>query len=375
MKQIVRIVVPSTLASFVGFAVHRFFADRLPAWVSQQMEGVQIKMPPYGPEVVVPATLSSLESGVAFVVAYALLRRATPTLGVLVRALLLAGLCLGMQGAMLRMPLMQLVVGNPVWVTVVQHAAIWLPFLLESLAVALAYEAILRMGPDRSIERTASGERRKLPPLSIVRAAPEPHHLMSTIRRHMQPLGAHLPAVRRGTAVRLLQESDVERFHAYRSDAELATYQGWSPMSLPSARRFIEEMASVSELRRGDWVQLGIADAATDVLVGDVGLYLEPDESSVEIGFTLDREAQGSGHATRGVEASLSLVFAVTAAKVVRAVTDARNAKSIRVLERVGFARSHTRQAVFKGETCTEWVYVYNRENATPTNGDVPRIP
>jgi RimJ/RimL family protein N-acetyltransferase len=182
--------------------------------------------------------------------------------------------------------------------------------------------------------------------------------------RQMQPLGALLPAVIRGTAVRLLQERDVERFHAYRSDAALATYQGWSPMNIRSARRFIEEMASVSGLRRADWVQLGIAEAATDVLVGDVGLYLEPDESTVEIGFTLDREAQGTGHATRGVQASLSLVFAATAANVVRAVTDARNAKSIRVLERVGFARSHARQAVFKGEPCTELVYVCNRPDA-----------
>ena len=182
--------------------------------------------------------------------------------------------------------------------------------------------------------------------------------------RQMQPLGALLPAVIRGTAVRLLQERDVERFHAYRSDAGLATYQGWSPMNIQSARRFIEEMASVSGLRRADWVQLGIAEAATDVLVGDVGLYLEPDESTVEIGFTLDREAQGTGHATRGVQATLSLVFAATAANVVRAVTDARNAKSIRVLERVGFARSHARQAVFKGEPCTELVYVYNRPDA-----------
>jgi [ribosomal protein S5]-alanine N-acetyltransferase len=177
----------------------------------------------------------------------------------------------------------------------------------------------------------------------------------------MQALGALLPAVLQGTAVRLLQESDVERFHAYRSDAGLATYQGWSPMSVRGAQRFIEEMASVSELRCADWVQLGIADATTDALVGDVGLYLEPDGSTVEIGFTLHRDAQGRGHATRAVQASLSLVFAATAAKVVRAVTDARNAKSIRALERAGFARSHTQQTVFKGEPCTELVYVCNR--------------
>jgi len=177
----------------------------------------------------------------------------------------------------------------------------------------------------------------------------------------MQPLRALLPAVVQDTAVRLLHTGDVPRFHEYRSDAGLATYQGWSPMSLGAAREFIEEMASVRELRRGGWVQLGIADVISDALVGDIGFYLESDASIAEIGFTLHRSAQGMGHATRAVQASLSLVFAASTANVVRAVTDARNEASIRVLERVGFGRSRAHQAVFKGEPCTESVYVYNR--------------
>ena len=180
----------------------------------------------------------------------------------------------------------------------------------------------------------------------------------------MQPLGAFLPAVVQSTTVRTLRASDVERFHAYRSDAGLAIYQGWSPMSIDAAREFIEEMASVSELRRGDWVQLGVADVGTDVLLGDVGLYLDSDESTAEIGFTLHRSAHGLGHATRAVRASMALVFAASAANVVRAVTDARNVGSIGVLERVGFGRSEVRQAVFKGEPCTELVYVHNRPDA-----------
>ena len=131
-------------------------------------------------------------------------------------------------------------------------------------------------------------------------------------------------------------------------------------MSIAAAREFIEEMASVSELRRGSWVQLGIAEVTTNALLGDIGLYLAPDELTAEIGFTLRRDSQGVGHATRAVQASLSLAFAASPAKVVRAVTDARNARSIRVLERTGFARSCVRQTVFKGEPCTEVVYVYN---------------
>jgi ribosomal-protein-alanine N-acetyltransferase len=180
----------------------------------------------------------------------------------------------------------------------------------------------------------------------------------------MQSLDPLLPVVVQRTAVRRLRTSDVERFHAYRSDAGLAIYQGWSPMSLEGAYQFVAEMAAVQALRCGDWVQLAIADVDTDVLLGDVGLYVEADGSIAEIGFTLNRAAQGFGHPTRAVQASLSLVFAASSADVVRGITDSRNGKSIRVLERVGFSRSHARQAVFKGEPCTELVYLYDRPDA-----------
>ena len=40
------------------------------------------------------------------------------------------------------------------------------------------------------------------------------------------------------------------------------------------------------------------------------------------------------------------------------ATTDSRNDASIRLLERSGFKRQETRDAVFRGEPCTEHVYV-----------------
>ncbi len=180
----------------------------------------------------------------------------------------------------------------------------------------------------------------------------------------MHSLLTLLPGHAEGTTIRRLQASDLERFHAYRSDAGLAKYQGWSPMSLEVASGFINEMESVSELRRGKWVQLGVVDSQSNALIGDLGLYLEHDESAAEVGFTVCRMAQGLGHATRAVRFSLSLVFQTTAAEHVRAVTDSRNISSIRVLERANFRRSATQQALFKGEPCTEFVYVCRRTDA-----------
>ncbi len=140
MRKYIQPTVAAVAASVVGFTVHKAFADRPPAWVSAQMGSTQIKLPPYGPEIVVPATLTSLELGVAYLAAYLLVRRATPDRSVFLRALLVAALCLALHGSLLRMPLMQLLVGNPVWVTVVQHAGTWAPVVAASLVVAYAYE-------------------------------------------------------------------------------------------------------------------------------------------------------------------------------------------------------------------------------------------
>ena len=177
----------------------------------------------------------------------------------------------------------------------------------------------------------------------------------------MHSLKALLPAVQHNTVIRALRAADLARFHDYRSDADLARYQGWSPMSLEAARAFIDEMASTSALQRGNWVQLAIADPISDEILGDVGLYLEHDQSASEIGFTLCRAAQGKGHATRAVSLSLSILFAASSVPFVQAVTDARNLSSVRVLERTGFTHTSVRQTVFKGEPCTELIYVCRR--------------
>ncbi len=109
----------------------------------------------------------------------------------------------------------------------------------------------------------------------------------------MHRLGSLLPVATEGTVLRRFQKSDLERFHAYRSDPQLAIYQGWSPMSLQEAKQFVEDMTNVDGLRAGDWIQLAIAEASSSSLIGDIGLFLEADGSTAEVGFTLCREAHG----------------------------------------------------------------------------------
>jgi aminoglycoside 6'-N-acetyltransferase len=177
-------------------------------------------------------------------------------------------------------------------------------------------------------------------------------------------LANRLPVRDGPTVVRVLRRSDLDRFQCYRSDEALARYQAWTPMTVDQARAFLEAAAGVVDPVAGDWIQLGIAEAASDLLIGDLGLFLDGDGRTAEIGFTLNRDEQGRGHATRAVLIAVGLVFAATASTGIRAVTDARNLASIGVLERAGFRFASQQQAVFKGEPCIEFVYRRGRIRA-----------
>jgi len=167
-----------------------------------------------------------------------------------------------------------------------------------------------------------------------------------------------LPRLGERIALRRLAPSDLEAFQRYRSDARLARYQGWTPMSNIEAEAFIAQMRAAPLFSPGAWRQLAIADRATDDLIGDVGLFTAPDHSHVEIGFTLAAERHGSGLATEAVRQAIALVFSSTRIERVVATTDARNAPSIHLLQRLGFVQTETRRSLFKGEWCDEQSFV-----------------
>jgi RimJ/RimL family protein N-acetyltransferase len=175
------------------------------------------------------------------------------------------------------------------------------------------------------------------------------------------PTESLLPSRFDGGCLRRLHRSDLGAFRAYRSIPELGRYQGWSPMSETQALAFLSEMEATPLFQAGQWVQLGIADSRTEILLGDIGLRLSEDSQTGEVGFTLAPSAQGRGVATAAVRAALQLLFTATPVSSVLGITDARNTRSIRLLERLGFECHETRKAVFRGEECIEQVHVLPR--------------
>jgi aminoglycoside 6'-N-acetyltransferase len=170
-----------------------------------------------------------------------------------------------------------------------------------------------------------------------------------------------LPRLGNGFMLRRLAMDDLAEFQAYRRDPEIGRYQGWSPMSDEDAAAFLVEMSAAALLRPGTWTQIGIAEPKTRRLVGDIGLFLGQDGRQAEVGFTLARHAQGRGVATAAVREAIRLVFAASTVDRVLCITDARNHASVRLLERVGMRRTETRNALFRGEQCVEYVYMLAR--------------
>lgn len=175
------------------------------------------------------------------------------------------------------------------------------------------------------------------------------------------PLPAVLPRVGDRVVLRRLCAADLPAFQAYRHDAAVGRYQGWTPQSEPAALAFIEQMADAPLFPAGAWVQIGIADRASDVLIGDIGVCVAADGTTAEIGFSLSTPAQGRGLGTEAVKEAIRLLFQQTPVAEVIGVTDARNVPSIRLLERVGLRRISSQDSIFRGEPCVEHTYAIGR--------------
>jgi aminoglycoside 6'-N-acetyltransferase len=174
-----------------------------------------------------------------------------------------------------------------------------------------------------------------------------------------------LPIATARTTLRRLCTDDLRDFQAYRTDPAVARYQGWAPMSGAQALAFLARMRRVPLFVPGQWSQIGIVWQEANEpgpLIGDIGVGIDGDDvTCAQIGFSLHVHWQGRGLAAEAVEAACALLFEHAGARRIEGITDARNAASIRLLERLGFVRACTEDAMFRGEPCREHHYLRER--------------
>jgi RimJ/RimL family protein N-acetyltransferase len=168
--------------------------------------------------------------------------------------------------------------------------------------------------------------------------------------------------------LRRFRPDDLPVLLAYRNDAGLARFQGWRlPMSEAEGREFIAANAVAPVFEPGGGLQIALALAASDELVGDLylGAYYS-DGRQATLGYTLARPHHGRGYASEAVAGLLGLAFGQLGLHRVSATVDPRNAPSIALLERVGMRREgHFVQAYYDAaqeEWSDEYWYALLRE-------------
>jgi RimJ/RimL family protein N-acetyltransferase len=161
--------------------------------------------------------------------------------------------------------------------------------------------------------------------------------------------------------LRPFTKEDANVFSTYRSDPQVARYQGWNaPFSLEEAEAFIHTMQTTKPGAPGEWFQVAITLKENGQLIGDCAFcVLEEDERQAEMGFTLSRAFQGKGLMTEAVHSLLSYLFDHLNLHRVRAVCDVENTASSRLLERIGMRKEGTfiENIWFKGHWGSEHTY------------------
>jgi RimJ/RimL family protein N-acetyltransferase len=179
--------------------------------------------------------------------------------------------------------------------------------------------------------------------------------------------------------LRPFRDADLEPFAAYRSDPQVARYQGWdAPYSVEQAAAFIDEMKRKQPAVRGEWYQLAIELKAGAELIGDCAFHLlAEDARQAEFGITLARRQQSHGYATEAATRLLDYLFRDLELHRVRAICDVDNPASARLLERLHMRREgHFLENVwFKGRWGSEYVYALLRREWLQLPGNDERRP
>lgn len=164
--------------------------------------------------------------------------------------------------------------------------------------------------------------------------------------------------------IRNLKTSDLDEFHSYRSNPEVAKYQGFDVMSIVQAEEFINEQLDKKFGNPGEWVQFGIESKKTGKIIGDCAIRLQQnDERIAEIGITISHFHQKMGYAKEVLLGILEFLFNKKNIHRVVEIVDAENIASINLLKSTGFRlEGHFIDNIFfKGKWGSEFQYAMLR--------------
>lgn len=160
--------------------------------------------------------------------------------------------------------------------------------------------------------------------------------------------------------VRQLVISDLKDFHVYRSNPDVTKYQGFDVMDEAQSAEFINENASKFYGIPGEWVQYGIENIETGLLIGDCAIKLDTyDERIAEIGITITPLEQRKGFAKEVLTGIVKFLFETKKLHRIVEIVDVENMASINLLKSVGFKQEghFIENIFFKGKWGSEFQF------------------
>jgi RimJ/RimL family protein N-acetyltransferase len=159
-----------------------------------------------------------------------------------------------------------------------------------------------------------------------------------------------------GIRLRRMRPDDAPALAESRSDPTTAQFQSWeTPFSLDKATEVIASMNDIDVPQPGRWMNVAIADAATDIYLGDSGLRLSDNGRSAELGYILSPAARGRGIATAAASAIIEWLFEDPQRTRILADLHPDNVASARVVERLGFIyEGCSRQSYWVGDVVSD---------------------
>lgn len=149
------------------------------------------------------------------------------------------------------------------------------------------------------------------------------------------------PVLTERLSLRPLDAGDVDALVTYRGRPDVCRYLPFAPMT-PAvvAERLRGDLGRTEITAEGQSLTLGVRVRGSDVLIGDVVLFLHSEaEARGELGYVFHPDAGGLGYATEACAAVLGLAFDDLGLALVTARLDARNTASARLLRRLGMHR------------------------------------
>jgi len=157
--------------------------------------------------------------------------------------------------------------------------------------------------------------------------------------------------------LRPLQTKDLPAIFSYRNDKQVAQYQSWTEVTQFELSSLIEEQATLSLGKPGEWVMFGIALKLTDELIGDCALCINTeDPRQLELGITLARQAQGKGYAKEAIDAIVTYIFKHSTIERVVMITNLANERCLKLLKNLQLKQTEDAMG-FKGARADRNLY------------------